>query len=47
MADLIAIGYKAVEARSRYRGTALKTSLARVGEQDLQEARRGQHAAAH
>ena len=47
MADLIAIGYKAVEARSRYRGTALKTSLPRAGEHDLQEARRGQHAAAH
>ena len=47
MADLIAIGYKAVEAGSRSRGTALRTSLPEAGKQDLQEARRGQHAAAH
>jgi hypothetical protein len=47
MADLIAIGYKAVEARRRYRGTALKTSLSKAGERDRQEARHGQHAAAH
>jgi hypothetical protein len=47
VADLIAIGYKAVEAMSRYRGTALKTSLPKAGEHDLREARHGQHAAAH
>jgi len=47
MADLIAIGYKAVEAMSRYRGGVLKTSLSRAGEQDLREALFGPQAAAH
>jgi uncharacterized membrane protein len=47
MADLIAIGYKAVEAMSRYRGTVLKASLSEADEHDLQEALHGQQAAAH
>jgi uncharacterized membrane protein len=45
MADLIAIGYKAVEAMSRYRGTVLKISPSKADEQDLQEARHGLQAA--
>jgi uncharacterized membrane protein len=46
MADLIAVGDQAMEAKSRYRGTVLKTSLSKADEQDLREARHGQQAAA-
>jgi uncharacterized membrane protein len=46
MADLIAFGYKAVEAMSRYRGTVLKTSLSRADKQELREALPRQRAAA-
>jgi uncharacterized membrane protein len=52
MADLIAIGYPdetaaepdAVGAMRKFGGTVLKTSLSRQDEQELQEARHGQHA---
>jgi uncharacterized membrane protein len=49
MADLIAIGYRdestADEAAAETR-TVLKTSLSKADEQELQEARHGQRAAA-
>jgi uncharacterized membrane protein len=45
MADLTAIGYKAVEAMSRYGGTVLQTSLSKADGQELQEAQHGQQAA--
>lgn len=47
MADLTAIGDGAVAAMSRYRGSVPTTSLSKADEQDLQEARLGQQAAAH
>jgi uncharacterized membrane protein len=47
VADLTAIGDGAVAAMSRYRGSVPTTSLSKADEQDLQEARLGQQAAAH